>query len=268
MKYRLFSWFILFFAPSGFAQTLLVSDVDDTIKLAYVQSTKDKIYFALDDTSRFMGMSELYRLIEQDNPDLQIAYLSRAPTWLMQKRHQSLLKKGAFPQGRYIGRESLSSDTHKVQALRSLIAEFQPKKVILLGDNGEADPVVYQQIADEFRSSGIEFLQFIRIVYSKSLWTPGGVAVKSDQKGFVTPIEISLELEARGLLTKRSVEKLLADQGPLLTDEKLKEKNGEYAFPYFVECSDFRWTWDDRVREFPGLTLIKNRIVKRCGLNP
>lgn len=273
MKYGLFSFLIavLVTVSCSFAsaQTLLVSDVDDTIKLAHVQNYKDMIYYAFDDSSRFMGMSDLYNLIVQDNPDMQVVYLSRAPTWIMKKRHLSLLKKGAFPEGRYIGRENLSRSTHKVEALRGVIEEFKPKKVILIGDNGEADPAVYAQIAEEYRASGIQFFQFIRIVYSKSLYTPVKPATLiSSQTGFVTPVEISLELESQGLLHKTSVEKLLATKGADLSNPDLKERNGEYAFPYFVDCSSFQWRWDARLAEFAALPALRTRIFQRCGLTP
>lgn len=270
MKYGLSLLFVLllsFGGANGWAQTLLVSDVDDTIKLAHVHSYKDMVYYAFDDTSRFMGMSDLYQLIAQDNPDLDIVYLSRAPTWIMQKRHKDFLRKGSFPQGLYIGRSEQSKDQHKITALREVIEELKPKKVILIGDNGEADPIVYRQIAKEFRSLGIEFFQFIRVVYSNSWWSPA-TPLAEEQTGFVTPIEISLELERQGLMSKSSLQRLLVTRGPDLSNRKLKEKNGEYAFPYFVDCRDFRWKWDDRSAEFSELVTIKDRIVKRCGLQP
>ena len=64
MKYGLFSFLLLLFLGTpSFAQTLLVSDVDDTIKLANVLSYANSVRYATDSKSRFMGMSELYRLL-------------------------------------------------------------------------------------------------------------------------------------------------------------------------------------------------------------
>jgi hypothetical protein len=269
MKCSLFSFLsAVFLSQAVLAQTLFVSDVDDTIKLANVHSYKDMVTYALDEKSRFMGMSDLYNLVVQDNSDIKMVYLSKAPTWIMQGRHQSFLKNGRFPQGQYIGRSEFSGDVHKLESLRKLVREVRPRKVILIGDNGEADPQVYTQIAQEFRSEGILFFQFIRVVYSKNILNldPGGMPLAYEQTGIVTPIEIALELESNGLLTTSSVKKLIATKGPDLVNEKLKEKNAEYAFPYFVECSDFRWKWDSRLSEFPGLDAIKKRIAKRCNL--
>jgi hypothetical protein len=267
MKYSLFTLMtLLLWSGLGFAQTLLVSDVDDTIKLAHVQSYQDMVRFGLDEKSRFMGMSELYNFIKRDNPDMQIVYLSRAPKWLMQTRHLKFLKNGSFPAGRYIGRSEYSAETHKIESLRKLMAEFHPKKVILFGDNGEFDPQVYAQISDEFRRQGVLFYTFIRVAYSKNIFSLGGSPLALEQIGFVTPIEISLELERQGLMQKASVEKLLKLKGPDLSDENLKGKNYEYAFPYFVECSDFRWRWDDRLTDLSTLGTLKKRIYKRCGL--
>lgn len=269
MKIGLFLFLSLWvFSGPLSAQTLLVSDVDDTIKLAHVMSYRDSAYYAFDDKSRFMGMSELYQALVKANPDLQVVYLSRAPTWLMSKRHQRFLKNGLFPPGRYIGRSKLSSDVHKLESLRQVINEVRPRKVVLIGDNGEKDAEVYQQVANEYRSQGIEFVQFIRVVYTRSLWSPLGEILQSAQVGFVTPFEVALELERARLLTVPLVEDLFKNILPPFLNEKPDQKNIVQAFPYFVNCQSFVWRWDDRLGEFAGLNEIKKRIVKRCGLMP
>lgn len=245
------------------AQVFLVSDIDDTVKLAHIQSYKDAFFYALDDESRFLGMSELYQAAVRENPDLQVVYLSAAPTWLMEKRHRQLLQNGSFPAGRYIGRSHYSSEVHKFETLKYLISQGKPKTVILIGDNGEKDALVYQRIRDEFRAEGIQFLQFIRIVYS-----PRSVveALSPEQVNFVTPFEIAMELEKNRLLSGRVVEDLFASLLPEFLKEKRSEKNKTFTFPYFVNCAMYRWQWDDQLPLRAGLVNLKHRIHQRCGL--
>lgn len=266
MKYGLFSFLtVLLVSSFGFAQTLLVSDVDDTIKLANVQSYAGSARYAVDSKSRFMGMSELYQLLLLDNPDLQIVYLTKAPSWLMQKTHLSFLKNGKFPEGRYIPRKDLTGSNHKIETLRALLPEIRPKKVILIGDNGEKDATIYRQIVSEFASTGIEFHQFIRTITYTTFFNPFSFIART-QVAFVTPIEVSLELEKNGFLKKASVQKLLDEVGPDLANEKLKQKNDAYAFPSYVSCQGFDWHWNDRLADYSGLEAIKTRIENRCGL--
>lgn len=242
------------------AQTLLISDVDDTIKLANIQNKADAALYAFDDESRFMGMSELYNALAKEDPSLTVVYLSKAPEWLMKNTHIRFLANGAFPAGYYIGRKDLDANIHKRQMLQRLIEEVSPRRVILLGDNGEQDPQVYAQIAREYRAQGVEFHQFIRVVY------PGAVLLK-EQTGFVTPIEVALELEQERLLSTSSLEKLMKHLIPGLIKPNFVLAPVVTAFPAFVDCRDFVWKWDDRLERFDALKPLKAHILDRCSVS-
>lgn len=256
------------FSISTQAQTLFVSDVDDTIKLANVLDISEAARYAFDDKSRFMGMSELYNLIAKENSDLSIVYLSKAPEWFMKGTHRSFLTKGKFPQGTYIGRTNYDGDVHKVKNLRKLMNDIKPRKVIFIGDNGEQDADVYATIVKEYANQGIEFHQFIRIVYSKTFFVEWGAQLLDGQIGFVTPIEIALELEKEHLLSSQSVQSLMTTVAVDLIKAKTYGAEGDVAFPYFVNCSDFVWKWDDSLPRFDVMPLLKARIVDRCRIKP
>ncbi len=76
---------VFLFLSVGQAKTLLVSDVDDTIKLANVLDLSSAASYSFDEKSRFLGMSELFDLIKKDTSDLSIYYVSRAPAWWWRK---------------------------------------------------------------------------------------------------------------------------------------------------------------------------------------
>lgn len=265
MKYILLS--ILFvFSVSSHAKTLLVSDVDDTIKLTHVKDYSDALRYAFDDQSRFLGMSFLYSQILQDQPESQVVYLSKGPAWAVEKTHRKLLANGQFPQGKYIPRTNYDDDVHKIKTLRALLAEIKPDKVILVGDNGEQDADVYAQIVKEYSDRGIEFYQFIRIVYSRNSYVEKGVALHDGQIGFVSPVEITLELEKKYILRFSTAQEIIDTVVPQILKQKFSEAKGVVAVPYFVNCEDFEWRWDDSVNQFVALATLKLRLAKRCKL--
>ncbi|UOF02051.1 phosphatase domain-containing protein [Bdellovibrio reynosensis] len=272
------NWIALVILLLGFtaeARTLLVSDVDDTIKLAHVKDITEAIRFSRDDVSRFAGMNALYDLIVNDQPDLEIVYLSNAPNWLMGNTHRRFLLNGKFPSGTYIPRTDLSADFHKLTHLRRLINEVKPDKVILLGDNGERDAEFYNKISLEFAHKPIQFYQFIRIVYSNNFMDFQAARPLGQQVGFVTPLEVSFELEKAGLLTSSSVQWMIDNfaQSILMAPSYSAGAssfmaNGDVVFPYFVNCRDLAWSWDDSLSRFAIMKDVKGRIFDRCKLKP
>lgn len=259
---------IFVWAVSAQAQVLMVSDVDDTIKLANVKDLSEASRYAFDDKSRFTGMSDLYALLVKDNPGLKIVYLSKAPNWLMGRTHRQFLQNGKFPQGDYIPRTNYSSEEHKLKTLRELIVAHKPRKVILLGDNGEQDAEIYAQIAKEYSAQGIEFHQFIRIVYASKSLGDWGVPVREGQVGFVTPVEVGLELEKSQFLESSSAEWLVETVGKNILQQKALRSEGDVAFPSFVSCADFEWKWDESLSRFSLLNDLKSRVVARCKVRP
>ncbi len=241
----------LFPTPVAEEKILLVSDIDDTIKLANAVSWSGALYYFRDEDSAFLGMNHLYQLFLQDHPQTQIVYLSRAPEWLMRETHEDFLRQNHFPQGTYIGRTTASSDEHKLLALRKLLTEQKPDKVLLIGDNGEQDAQTYQQIVTEFARVKIQFFQYIHIVYANKseLQSP-------QQTGFVTAIELAQDLFQKGLLQPQSRDRMVNEDLPLVLAEKPGGSRGILSFPSFMHCQKILWTWN-----LPGLN---EKIKKVC----
>lgn len=256
----------LFFSLLSHGQTLLVSDIDDTLKLANVNDLTEAARYAFDDESRFTGMNLLYQSLVRDQADLKIAYLTKAPRWLMARTHTEFLRKGQFPAGQYIPRTEYSSEEHKLQWLRILLNENRPRKVILIGDNGEQDAQVYNQIVQEYAHQGIEFYQYIRIVYSSQSTFASGSSLYAEQTGFVTPLELSLEFEKNHFLQATSLNFIIQNIGQNILMQKSHASSGDVAFPYYVDCRDFRWHWNQDLGRFDILKNIKERLVERCKL--
>ncbi len=254
-----FVLFLVGFAAS--AQTIVISDIDDTLRPQYVQDLSDSAKYVFDKDSLFMGMSELLNVVVQDT-NARMFYVSRAPEWLMGHTHTEALERGGFPSGVYFPRTVYSKDEHKIRVIVQILDKTHPTDVIMLGDNGEVDPDVYSTIAQAYPK--IRFHQFIRDAYNTPKFGGEGSSLSLGQQYFVTPVEVALELNKRGFLKNSSVQLLVDYLVPRIVAETGKPKRGIMAFPYFVECRDFVWSWNQEISDYPLLKNLKAKIENRC----
>jgi hypothetical protein len=249
---------LMAFSSASFAQNkkvLLVSDLDDTIKVSHILSAS-KLGRAFDVTTPFRGMAELYKLIVNENPlTTKVVYLSNAPEQIAQLpilkySHQTFLKYNNFPEGELDLREDIFTKNHKITELRRLIETEKPDVVIMIGDNGEKDVDVYHQATAEYHHLGIQMITFIHQLYATQIpfykfdfLAEQGRELYPEQNGFVTPIEISLQLNQENLLQAVSVNKMLNEVAPLIVSERrvLKIDGGKpLSFPFFKNCEDYK----------------------------
>ena len=260
-------------------EILFISDLDDTIKLSQVLSVRGAITRLRDSHSWFLGMNDLYRLVKEDNPNIQFAYVSAAPKFLLEGSHEKLLQNGQFPVGNYFGRTNITSDNFKLIRIRQLLDLIKPQKVIFFGDNGEKDASVIQLITQEYKDSGIQFFNFIHIVYSKQnpKYAKKIHPTYPGQLTFVTPVEAALELRRRNLLSETSIRSLVDQLSEQILNEKSGLRKGVVAFPSFMDCRGYQWpdslrsealirkmlAEDSRIAK---LDLLKEKIQQRCSI--
>lgn len=249
--------FLLFqtMSVAAFAKTLVISDIDDTIKVSHILNWGGKLSRAADVTTPFRGMAELYQWLDRQQ-DTHIVYLSNAPREIagipaLDISHRTFLSLNKFPYGEILLRDDLRNPHHKITELRRLVRTERPDVVILIGDNGEKDPEVYQQFFNE--SGGqVRVLTFIHQLYSTEppRFAPGilgevGTRLHAEQVGFVTPVEIALELRDQGLLAPHIADWMIRHIAPKIEAEAQFKWDGlkPITFPAFKKCADFRWRW-------------------------
>lgn len=255
------------------AQTLLVSDLDDTIKVSYVLDPESAAANGAMIHNVFMGMPELYHAIAK-TPDLAaIKYLSNAPRKLIGDLHQRFLDFNNFPEGELVTRswmQIFSGNAHKLRSLRAFIKKYNPRSMILVGDNGEADAQIYAEIREEFPA--ITGPTYIRQAYSSFGFDENfAKPMFSGQIPFASSIDIALDLYGKGLLEQRAVTELVRAIVPDLLEEGEDETTGRTAFPAWYDCRDF---------VLPALPLMLDPIANdllqaygekvqfRCALEP
>ena len=189
------------------AKTLLISDIDDSIKISHVKSPLGMAIRAFSTSSVFMDMPELYQLIKSTT-DTEIIYLTTSPAWLMQGSHTRFLKENGFPEGPMILRTTESRENHKITNLRKIIQDKKPTDLILIGDNGERDIEIYDQIQREYPE--VKMTTFIRTLYSQKEHSDI-LKLKPGQKSFLTPAEIALVLAEKSYLPAAQAQEFAAN---------------------------------------------------------
>lgn len=175
------------------AKTLVISDIDDTIKMTGVLNNKVSVgFFGIFGKQAFAGMSELYS--EFDAKGLEIYYVTGSPQ-IIDCRIEEFLSERDFPQvsQRFL-KDKISTDTYKfkMESIRSLMAKENPTSVILIGDDTEHDPDVYNDISKEF--PGRVAAIYIRAIQNAKL--PENPLMKN----FFSSVEIAANEMIRGEL--------------------------------------------------------------------
>jgi hypothetical protein len=150
--------------PNGLS---LISDIDDTIKLTEVPAGKDTVLrntFCLDFKSVVVpDMAAAYKELG----DIPVHYVSGGPEQLFGPLYDFLITgPGGFPEGtfhlkffsshpslesannlmQFLGSSLDVTYKHKLNEITELMNRFPERKFILVGDSGEIDPEVYNEI--------------------------------------------------------------------------------------------------------------------------
>jgi len=123
---------------------LLISDVDDTVKITHVTRRWKAAARALLRRTVFGGMAALYR---EMNPAL--VFISASPRFLEGRLRRTLVERGGFPSARFVLRD-WSAERDVVAFKNTQIAAScaaSPLPVVLVGDDTEHDPEVFLSAA-------------------------------------------------------------------------------------------------------------------------
>lgn len=202
MKACIFLLVLLLSFNTLYAKTLIVTDVDDTVKVTDVLNKKNAVYNALFSKAAFAGMSELFRAL--GTTENSFYYVSGSPK-LIESKVSSFLEFNKFPQNEnLILKQGLSTPTfeYKVAAITQIIQQVNPDKVILIGDDTEFDPEVYEEISKRFPSK-IESI-YIRAIQDRELPKLGNI------RNFFSAVEVAALELIKGNLNLASLTKVAA----------------------------------------------------------
>jgi len=148
----------LFVVPAG-ARTGLVSDIDDTVVVTWLPRPLLAFWntFVRHESARrpVPGMARLYQEVVRRDPDTFVVYLSTG-AWNVAPALAGFLARHGFPPGPLLLTDWGPTTTgwfrsgaeHKRAQLRRLMAELPQLRWLLVGDDGQRDPMLYREAAE------------------------------------------------------------------------------------------------------------------------
>lgn len=136
----------------------IISDIDDTCLVTSLPRPMLAAYnsFVLMETARRVvpGMPAMYRSLQAHHPGTPVIYLSTG-AWNSHGTLTRFLRRHGYPGGALLltdwgpSEDSLfrSGQRHKRAALKQLAEEFPDMSWLLVGDDGQHDPMLYDEIA-------------------------------------------------------------------------------------------------------------------------
>lgn len=221
---------------------VIVSDVDDTVKITNVLRRRRAVLNAIFSERVFAGMPELYgEMLGRDSSPARLRFLSGSPRLIEEEVREALAPFPAHELTLRRYRQTFKEAfDFKWKALQQAYAS-STEKFILIGDDTEADPEVYAAFAALKR--GQVLAVYIRRVTGRRL--PAGSV------SFVTAYDVALRELAAGRLTE--------DQANAVGEAVLNAADGR-LLPRFHECP--------ARREVGGVELemqIERRIASICA---
>ena len=142
-------------APIG-----IVSDVDDTIMVTNLPRALHAAYNSwfvhTNQRKPVEGMAEFYTRLLEENPDAPVFYLSTG-AWNTYETLCTFIEEHNFPKGPLLLTDwgptptglFRSGQEHKKVQLRNLFIDYPNTEWILIGDNGQHDPLTYADAIQE-----------------------------------------------------------------------------------------------------------------------
>jgi hypothetical protein len=247
------------------AKTILISDIDDTIKNSHVRYTST-IFNTYETRNLVMGMNTAYQGLAKDIPGIKFTYLSNAPDFIMMHWHRELLSDHKFPKGDLLMRTIHFEKGHKINNINKIIKRENPDLVILIGDNGEQDIDIYDEVVREHPNT--KFLTYIHMLYYTGAQKETGSQVKGDQKPFATSLDLMLSLLDEGVVSPYTAGQFAQSFAYNLSQEPKMESDGILAFPRWMDCRDAKFN-DSSIERLPEQSQLLARfalskVKERC----
>lgn len=256
-------WILLFAlnglatAPSqaGESPFIIVSDIDDTVKITNTLHTLDKISNGLFNVQMFEGITGAYRFLldgrtSTDKADLY--FISGSPS-ILQDNITSMMEYVLrdLPQSQILLRDDLQEDIYdfKLRMLTS-IQKIDPRPKILVGDDTEKDPEVYAKFRELHPES---------VLATYIHWVKGRKDLPPGQKGWVTALDFSISEMNEGRLKPYAA---IGVGNMIRASQRI-----ELYFPEFMSCErlpESETGCASRI-EIPLEASLKSQLLELCS---
>jgi hypothetical protein len=239
--------FSFFFSPitRSEEELFIISDIDDTIKITHVGKL-EMVIKGLQSNHPFIGFSELYRRWRCHNlkshrkvciekrasvktPGRKMVYVSGAPKPI-HGLAKKFLRLNQFPDVPFFGRPSLRIHTldFKIDIIGKIIKKAPGAQFILIGDNGEKDPKVYDAITKKF-SKRIKKSYLHAIYNAKGPKTP----LFKGQVPYLTSVDLGIHFLNEGWISEKDLKAVIKNV------LKTSIKKPQDLIPKWFHCKTF-----------------------------
>lgn len=229
---------------------VLVSDIDDTVKLTHVESKASAVVNGIWGDEAFAGMATLYQELIGASQQNELVFMSGSPSFLKDSIEEALVEENGFPEATFILRNWFKSggiQSFKDQALAKLAKE-KALPFILVGDDTEHDPEIFLRFA-QTQPAGRVLGIYIRRNNHRAL--PAGVT------GIYSAFDIALaELEAG---------RLSAQQAIRVVQSQMSTEDFELLFPDYAYCPELEYQnipVGAEAQKSPSLMMAKKRLER------
>jgi phosphatidate phosphatase APP1 len=137
----------------------IISDIDDTIIKSFLPrimlATWNNVFSTELARKAVPGMARMYQRFQKAHPGAPIFYVSSG-TWSSLGFVRRFMKRHGFPPGPVLLTDWGVSNTgyfrvgrdHKRRTFGELVRDFPKIRWLLVGDNGQHDPVLYRELAE------------------------------------------------------------------------------------------------------------------------
>lgn len=215
---------------------VVISDVDDTIKVSNVRDSVERISYSVFNDSLFYGMDLVYKSLY--TPNSEFFYLSNGWRPTVEESHQAILNDFKFPYPHnYIPRnlgQIIKKEAHKKLRIAEIVEKTNPDILVLIGDNGEKDPQIYHEMSQKLQgsnseSSSLKIFTFIHTVYKPDHEN----ALFPEQTDFATAAELAVLLNEKDLLPRDKTLNIVQEVTKKIQSEGKGRVYGPLVYPYF-----------------------------------
>ena len=189
--------------------TMIVSDIDDTIKWSHILGLPETVVEALDYRLAFKGMPELYTSLA--TAGAKFAYVTGAPDVIIDRLqidsipHQVVVTNH-FPDGEiYLHKCGEPIEDFKFTTIAEIMKENPSFDFILIGDNGQKDVDTYAKLRQDKEVGSQVKEVFIHKIYDGAPSTEP----KTDQHAFVTTAELAAMLYGLNYLNESDLQSIV-----------------------------------------------------------
>jgi hypothetical protein len=266
MRKLLVLFSLLFVCLNTQAKTLIISDIDDTLKQSHSVDRGDALENALLTDNPFLGMNGVMIAVKAEHPDIKIYYVSNAIRKMMEGQHARFLAASKFPEGPMLLRHSVLDSQFKRSEITKIFNAEKPTHVIFFGDNGEKDAGIYEQLRKDFPQ--VKFLTYIHLAYSVKNQDQTGTTLFPGQIGYATSFDLLSSLNLQGVTSVSMLERFYAAYAPKYLQEDPRQKGGAVTIPGWMDCRDFAWNAPTEPAPGSVFEAVKKKVVGRCSSQP